>query len=136
MILVPIDVPARVIGEPDNLPADWNGLPYSASAREVRDLWVGSRASAALLVPSVVLPAERNLLINPAAAGLPPGTRPSGRTVRVRSAVAEVDAERDYCAPVAASREQRPTGGRAARPMQNSGACWPAFLKGPPRIDA
>ena len=66
MILVPIDVPARVIDEPDNLPADWNGLPYSAGAREVGDLWVGSRASAALLVPSVVLPAERNLLINPA----------------------------------------------------------------------
>lgn len=66
MILVPIDVPARLYDEPTDLPSDWNDLPYGTGARKLGDHWVGSMASAALLVPSVVLPAERNLLINPA----------------------------------------------------------------------
>lgn len=66
LVLVPVDVPERLIAAGDALPADWSALPYSASARLYGDAWVGGGRSLALLVPSVVLPAERNLLLNPA----------------------------------------------------------------------
>jgi RES domain-containing protein len=85
MILVPVDVPAKLIDEATALPSTWNDLPYSAKAREFGDRWVASGSSAALLVPSVVLPAERNLLINPAHAAfrrvrsLPPEAFPFDR---------------------------------------------------------
>lgn len=66
MTLVPIDLPDRWIGQPEKLPPDWLDLPFSAGARALGDTWVRAARSVALLVPSVVLPAERNVLINPA----------------------------------------------------------------------
>jgi RES domain-containing protein len=65
-VLIPIDVPDRLVDEAQGLPSDWAELPYGPEARDFGDLWIAERASVALLVPSVVLPAERNLLINPA----------------------------------------------------------------------
>jgi RES domain-containing protein len=64
-VLIPIDVPGDLIAELEALPENWNALPWSDSARNVGDDWAIARKSVALLVPSVVLPAERNLLINP-----------------------------------------------------------------------
>ena len=66
MILVPVDVPTNLIDEAAALPSNWDDLPYSAGARKFGDRWIASGSSAALLVPSVALPAERNLLVNPA----------------------------------------------------------------------
>jgi RES domain-containing protein len=65
IVLVPIDVPAALIAELETLPKNWNGLPFSDQARRDGDKWAREKKSAALLVPSVLLPAERNLLINP-----------------------------------------------------------------------
>ncbi len=65
IVLIPVDVPASLIAELDSPPRHWNALPYSDSGRHAGDKWARDRKSAALLVPSVVLPAERNLLINP-----------------------------------------------------------------------
>jgi RES domain-containing protein len=65
IVLIPIDVPASLIAEMDTPPKDWNALPYSNPGRQAGDKWAREKQSAALLVPSVVLPAERNLLINP-----------------------------------------------------------------------
>lgn len=65
IVLIPIEVPAAVIAELDSLPNNWNALPWSESGRAAGDRWAREKQSAALLVPSVVLPAERNLLINP-----------------------------------------------------------------------
>jgi RES domain-containing protein len=65
VVLIPIDVPAALIAELGTPPKDWNALPFGDSGRDAGDKWVREKKSVALLVPSVVLPAENNLLINP-----------------------------------------------------------------------
>jgi RES domain-containing protein len=65
IVLIPIDVPSPLIAELDAPPKDWNALPYSDAGRQAGDKWAREKKSAALLVPSFVLPAERNMLINP-----------------------------------------------------------------------
>lgn len=50
----------------EDLPADWRARPVSAGARAVGDAWLAQRASVALRVPSVLVPQERNLLLDPA----------------------------------------------------------------------
>jgi RES domain-containing protein len=64
-VLMALQVPDSLIGEVASLPADWSGLPYSPGAQRLGDRWVQEGRCVALLVPSVVLPAERNLLLNP-----------------------------------------------------------------------
>ena len=75
-ILIPIEVPDSVVAEAKALPPDWADLPYGQQARTYGDRWVAAHATVALLVPSVVLPAERNLLVNP--------LHPAARRIRVR----------------------------------------------------
>jgi RES domain-containing protein len=65
VVLIPIDVPSVLITELETPPKDWNALPFGDRGRQAGDTWAREKKSAALLVPSVVLPAERNLLINP-----------------------------------------------------------------------
>ena len=65
-VLLPLEVPEHLIVELPKLPEGWNSFPYRSDVRQVGDLWVEQRASLAMFVPSAVLPAERNILINPA----------------------------------------------------------------------
>jgi RES domain-containing protein len=65
IVLISIDVPASLIAKLESPPKDWNALPFGDPGRHAGDRWAREKKSAALLVPSVVLPAERNLLINP-----------------------------------------------------------------------
>ena len=53
-----------VLHEAD-LPADWNHSPPPPSIQHVGDEWVSAARSAVLRVPSVIVPAESNYLINP-----------------------------------------------------------------------
>ena len=66
IVLVPIDVPQGLIRKATGLPDDWSELPYGERARQFGDRWVREGRYAAILVPSVVVPPEQNLLINPA----------------------------------------------------------------------
>lgn len=50
---------------PDNLPKNWRDYPSPNSLAEVGSDWAASRQSLILKVPSVVLPTEMNILINP-----------------------------------------------------------------------
>lgn len=50
----------------EDLPHDWRARPSSPGARAVGDAWLAQRASVALTVPSVLVPQERNLLLDPA----------------------------------------------------------------------
>jgi RES domain-containing protein len=50
----------------EDLPADWRATPVSPGARSVGDAWIAEAASAALSVPSAIVPVERNYLLNPA----------------------------------------------------------------------
>ncbi len=48
------------------LPQGWQEEPGHPALRAMGDDWVASHGSAALLVPSALVPEEMNLLINPA----------------------------------------------------------------------
>jgi RES domain-containing protein len=50
----------------DDLPSDWRARPTSVGARRVGDAWLAQGVSPVLSVPSVLVPEERNLLLNPA----------------------------------------------------------------------
>lgn len=49
-----------------DLPLDWRADPLPVSTARLGDGWVTSGQSLALLVPSVIVPRENNLLISPA----------------------------------------------------------------------
>lgn len=49
-----------------NLPADWASSPAPEELKEVGDEWVAGAGNAVLAVPSAVVPAELNYLINAA----------------------------------------------------------------------
>ncbi|HWW72571.1 MAG TPA: RES family NAD+ phosphorylase [Duganella sp.] len=66
--LVRIDIPdavwaARHVLDP--LPGGWDAIPGGMSARAAGDAWIASGATALLQVPSVIVPEEYNILINP-----------------------------------------------------------------------
>jgi RES domain-containing protein len=49
----------------DALPANWRDYPAPAILAELGDGWARARRSAVLFVPSVVIPSEENVLLNP-----------------------------------------------------------------------
>lgn len=51
--------------EVKKLPADWRQEPAPASLRRIGDAWIESGESAVLAVPSVIIPEEKNYLLNP-----------------------------------------------------------------------
>ncbi|MBS0509039.1 MAG: RES family NAD+ phosphorylase [Proteobacteria bacterium] len=68
--VVQIQIPAAVWQrarrlDGKDLPRGWNQLPRSVSAAAFGTAWLQGRASALLLVPSVIVPLEYNVLINP-----------------------------------------------------------------------
>ena len=51
--------------EPSLLPAGWRSSPPPPAAQAIGDAWIRSGRSLALRVPSVLVPDEHNVLINP-----------------------------------------------------------------------
>jgi RES domain-containing protein len=49
----------------DDLPPDWRSSPPPPSTQMIGNRWVHELRSAILSIPSVVIPAERNFVINP-----------------------------------------------------------------------
>lgn len=49
----------------EDLPQDWQVRAVSEGARRVGGAWLEAQASVALSVPSVIVPEERNYLLNP-----------------------------------------------------------------------
>lgn len=49
-----------------NAPKGWDALPSGKASLDTGDAWLASGRSALLMVPSVVVPEELNVLINPA----------------------------------------------------------------------
>ena len=58
------DGAARVLDRA-SLPSNWRESPVPRSVQAVGDAWLKSESSLALRVPSAVVPAEDNVLINP-----------------------------------------------------------------------
>jgi RES domain-containing protein len=65
-ISVPADVWSRVqVLDPGALPVGWDAGPPGKVSIDLGAGWLKSRRSALLLVPSVIVPEEQNVLINP-----------------------------------------------------------------------
>jgi len=62
--LMPKGEPARTLQSAE-LPSAWWADSASAAIRDLGDAWIAGRSSLALLVPSVPIRAEWNVLINP-----------------------------------------------------------------------
>ena len=60
----PDDIASRVLSSSE-LPQDWNSSEHKDSTRELGTTWADAKETAVLVVPSVVIPRERNYLINP-----------------------------------------------------------------------
>lgn len=65
--VIPITIPEAAVTTlaTEDLPADWRAWPYPASTQQIGAAWFDARRSVALVVPSAVVPHERNVLINP-----------------------------------------------------------------------
>src|SRR5690554_1055111 len=62
---IPEDLPIRTI-LPDELPEGWRRVDGLRALKNLGSEWILSKESAVLRVPSVIIPSEFNLLINPA----------------------------------------------------------------------
>jgi RES domain-containing protein len=68
---VRIDIPdaawnARIAFSAAGPPVGWDAIPTGIVSLDLGDRWIAGKASALLEVPSVIVPEERNILINPA----------------------------------------------------------------------
>jgi RES domain-containing protein len=48
-----------------SLPPGWNAEPPTAASQSIGDAWLAAAAGPVLAVPSVIVPEERNYLLNP-----------------------------------------------------------------------
>ena len=67
-VLVPVGIPDDLIQRRDTaaLPPDWRDYPAPVRLQEMGDAWLDAGATPALQVPSAIVPAEFNFLLNPA----------------------------------------------------------------------
>jgi RES domain-containing protein len=50
----------------ENLPANWQMMLHSEECRAIGDAWAKAQESLLLRVPSIIIPEEDNLIVNPA----------------------------------------------------------------------
>jgi len=67
LMFIAVDVPDGIITTVGiaALPSRWRDYPAPDAVKDIGTNWVNAGTSAALLVPSVVMPEEKNLLLNP-----------------------------------------------------------------------
>lgn len=61
-----IDESLVEVVDPGALPSVWKGYPPPRESQAIGDRWVAEARSAALRVPSVIVPSEFNYVLNPA----------------------------------------------------------------------
>jgi RES domain-containing protein len=66
-VMIPARFPERIVERIDaaSLPADWRDISARGELQQVGATWSRTRTSAVLAVPSAVVPAESNYLLNP-----------------------------------------------------------------------
>ncbi|WP_244438953.1 RES family NAD+ phosphorylase [Paraburkholderia dilworthii] len=66
-VMIPARFPETIVERIDSasLPVDWRDISARAELQQVGTTWSQTRASAVLAVPSAVVPAETNYLLNP-----------------------------------------------------------------------
>ncbi len=65
LIEIALDEELVEVVAPSELPSDWRKNPAPTAARLLGDTWVREMRSAALAVPSAIVPHEPNYLLNP-----------------------------------------------------------------------
>ena len=65
-VAFPIEFDEALVTSPGKLPKDWTIAPPGPASKSVGDAWVRAGKSAVLAVPTVLIPAETNYLLNPA----------------------------------------------------------------------
>jgi RES domain-containing protein len=65
LLLFEIEIPDSLIKPVGHVPVGWNRRPAAPVSQRLGDRWLRARASVALRVPSVIVPSEWNVLINP-----------------------------------------------------------------------
>jgi RES domain-containing protein len=68
LVALSIELPERIAIETvdiDDLPRDWRSYPAPASLSAIGERWLRTARTVALSVPSVVIPHERNVILNP-----------------------------------------------------------------------
>jgi RES domain-containing protein len=72
LVAIQVDIPDNLAVEAvkiHNLPKDWRTYPAPEALKSIGTAWVNKRSTAVLAVPSAVIPAELNYLLNPAHPG-------------------------------------------------------------------
>jgi RES domain-containing protein len=64
-VLIPVTFAPEHVEDLTDVPDDWRAHPAPRSTQEVGDAWVREARSPVLRVPSVVVPAEWNVVVNP-----------------------------------------------------------------------
>lgn len=66
-VMIPARFPERMVEriDPASLPADWREITARDELQQLGATWSQTRTSAVLAVPSAVVPAETNYLLNP-----------------------------------------------------------------------
>jgi RES domain-containing protein len=68
LVVIPADIPDGVSRREitaDTLPPNWRHYPALEELAELGSAWVRAHSTAVLVVPSAVVPQERNVLLNP-----------------------------------------------------------------------
>lgn len=65
-VAFPIEFDAALVASLASLPGDWAIEPPGPQSKSVGDAWARAHKSAVLAVPTVLIPAETNYLLNPA----------------------------------------------------------------------
>ena len=65
--IIEVEVPDELIQSASiaDLPVGWQGLPSSYAARNFGEVWLNARKALALKLPSVIIPEEHSLMLNP-----------------------------------------------------------------------
>jgi RES domain-containing protein len=75
LVLSAYEVPAGLglisEAEPETLPAGWNAIPHGQASAVFGGEWLRDGGQLGLLLPSVVVPQARNLLLNPLHPAMP-----------------------------------------------------------------
>jgi RES domain-containing protein len=68
LVAIAIDLPVGLSAagvDPEDLPVNWRDVPAPAALADVGLAWLDAGQTAALWVPSVVVPSERNVMLAP-----------------------------------------------------------------------
>jgi RES domain-containing protein len=64
-LLAPVTFDGSLVQALPKLPSNWRRYPAPPALQKLGDRWLEERMSAVLQVPSVIIPAEANFLLNP-----------------------------------------------------------------------